>query len=413
MTPPGSLRILALANAHALAHVSRLLEIAKVLRARGHEVVFAGHGKYLPVAAADGFATHELPYIPVERVVQAVRSQRLWELYREAELEGFVAAERALYAALAPDCVLIDNRPTARTSAELAGIPTLAVLNVHMSNYRAIPFFSWVQAAGGTRWLQPLDRLENRLECALYDRLVMGGMNRLRQRLGLKPLYAYEHEEGDVAMLADIPAFNPARALPAHVRYIGPLTWHNSLPAPQCLESLDPARPVAYFSLGSEGLEELVHQLGALTAAGVQVVVAAGAAASERLKPPPGVYVERFVNTERLLPHCDLVVCHGGNGTLYQALAHGLPCVVVATHAEQHYGGKRIAQLGLGRATTLQRLRRQGLAWLTATAQEVMNDPGYRQRARTFGAQLASWQGAQTAAQAVEDLVAGRGGGYV
>ena len=41
------MKILAIANAHALAHVTRLLEIAKVLRARGHEVAFAGHGKYL------------------------------------------------------------------------------------------------------------------------------------------------------------------------------------------------------------------------------------------------------------------------------------------------------------------------------------------------------------------------------
>jgi len=400
---PG-LRILALANAHALAHVSRLLEIAKVLRARGHEVVFAGHGKYLPVAAADGFATRELPYIPVERVVRAVRSQRLWELYQEDELEGFIAAERALYDALVPDCVLIDNRPSARTSAELAGIPSVAVLNVHMSNYRVLPFFSWVQAAGGRGWLEPLDRWQNALECRLYDRLVMGGMNRLRRRLGLKPLYAYEHEEGQLALLADLPEFNPARALPPHVRYIGPLTWHNALPPPHCLERLDPARPVAYFSLGSEGLAELVQALGALTDEGVQVVVAAGAAEAERLQPPPGVWLERFVNTERLLPQCDLVVCHGGNGTLYQALAHGLPCVVVATHAEQHYGGKRIVQLGLGRATTLPRLRRRGLRWLTDNVRVLLSDPAYRQRALAFRARFAGWEGAQAGAEAVEVL---------
>jgi UDP:flavonoid glycosyltransferase YjiC (YdhE family) len=84
------MKILAIANAHALAHVSRLLEIAKVLRARGHEVAFAGHGKYLPTAGWDGFATHELPFISVGRVVEAVRSQKLWILYRETELEAFV-----------------------------------------------------------------------------------------------------------------------------------------------------------------------------------------------------------------------------------------------------------------------------------------------------------------------------------
>lgn len=398
------MRFVALANAHALAHVSRLLEIAKVLRARGHEVLFAGHGKYLQVAGWDGFATRELPYISVERVVHAVRTQRLWELYREDELETFIAAERALYAEFRPDRVLIDNRPSARTSAELAGIPSAAVLNVHMSNYRAIPFFSYVQRAGGLPipGLSLADRLENAIEREVYDRLVMGGLNRLRRRMRLPRLYAYAHEEGDLSFLADVPEFNPVTRLPPHARYIGPLTWRNTLPPPTCLDRLEAGRPTAYFSLGSEGLEELVGELGPLTERGVQVVVAAGAADLSRMTAPPGVYLEQYVNTEALLPRCDLVCCHGGNGTLYQALAHGLPCVVVATHAEQHYGGKRIRQLGLGRTMTLKWLRRKGMGALVRAVTEVLETPAYRQAAQAFAPGLRAWDGARQAADALE-----------
>ncbi|MBK9470592.1 MAG: hypothetical protein IPO20_22585 [Gammaproteobacteria bacterium] len=112
------MRFVAIGNAHALAHVSRLLEVARELRARGHEVLFAGLGKYLGVAEADGFAVRELPYISVEQVVRAVRSQRLWELYPRRQLDEYVAAELALFREYRPDLVLIDNRPTARTSAE-------------------------------------------------------------------------------------------------------------------------------------------------------------------------------------------------------------------------------------------------------------------------------------------------------
>lgn len=185
------MRILAIANAHALAHVSRLLEIAKVLRQQGHEVLFAGHGKYLQVAGWDGFATRELPYITVGQVVRAVRTQRLWELYREPELEGFIEAELTLYAEFRPDLVLLDNRPTARTSAQKAGIRTASVLNVHMSNYRRIPFFSYVQLAGGLPLpgLALADKAENAIEGLMYDRLVMGGLNKIRCRMGLERLY--------------------------------------------------------------------------------------------------------------------------------------------------------------------------------------------------------------------------------
>ena len=396
------MKILAIANAHALAHVSRLLEIAKVLRTRGHEIAFAGHGKYLHTAAWDSFATHELPYISVERVVEAVRSQKLWTLYREAELETFIDAELALYRSLQPDLVLLDNRPSARTSADIVGIPTAAVLNVHMSNYRRIPFFSYRQMTGGLPGTALADRLENAIERQIYDRLVMGGLNSIRKKRGLKRRYAYEHEEGDLSLLADIPEFNPVNTLPPHARYIGPLTWHNTLPAPACLDKLDPAKPTAYFTLGSEGLDELVAHLGELAQQGIQIIVATGAAQLSGLSVPAGVFLEQYINTDALLPHCDLVCCHGGNGTLYQALGYGLPCVVVATHAEQHYGGKRIQELGLGLSFTLKHLRLTGIGALAEAVQRVLATPDFRSRAQAFSRHLKNRNSAVQAADAIE-----------
>jgi len=406
------MKFLAIPNAHALAHVSRLLEIAKLLRNRGHEVLFSGHGKYLRVAQGDAFPTRELPYITVEQVVHAVRTQRLWELYREPELNTFIEAELALYDEYQPDMILLDNRPTARTSAEKAGIKTVAVLNVHMSNYRRTPFFSYVQAAAGMRLpgLELADRLENSIERLVYDKLVMGGLNRVRRKLGLRRLYAYEHEEGNLSLLADLPEFNPVFGeLPSHARFIGPLTWRNTLPAPTCLEHLKPNRPTAYFTLGSEGLDELVAHLDILAKRGIQIIVATGAAqVADHMALPEGVYLEQFVNTDALLPHCDIVCCHGGNGTLYQALAHGLPCVVVATHAEQNYGGKRIAQLGLGESMTLKELRRTGMRALVEMVGQVLGDASYRRMAKIYAGYLKPWNGPERAIEAIEAYAAGK-----
>jgi UDP:flavonoid glycosyltransferase YjiC (YdhE family) len=387
------MRILAIANAHALAHVTRLLEIGKVLRTRGHAVMFAGRGKYLQVAARDGFETHDLPYISVERVVESVRSQKLWMLYRESELEQFIEAELALYRARTPDLVLLDNRPSARTSADIAGIRTAAVLNVHMSNYRRTPFYSYRQIAPWLPGTGIADRLENEVERAIYDRLVMPGLNAIRDKRALARRYAYAHEEGDRSLFADIPEFNPVTNLPAHASFIGPLTWRNDLPAPACLSRLDTRRPVAYFSLGSEGLDELVSQLGQLAKRGIQVVVSTGTAAPGAAV-ANGVYLEGYVNTDALLPHCDIVCCHGGNGTLYQAMRHGLPTVVVATHAEQHYGGKRIRELGLGVALTLKHVRAHGIASLVDAVLAVMESPAHGSAARAFADHFRRWDDA-------------------
>ncbi len=402
------MKFLAIANAHALAHVSRLLEIAKVLRSRSHEVLFAGHGKYLEVATWDNFPTRELPYISVEQVVNAVRSQRLWELYPEAQVHEFIEAELALYREYSPDLVLVDNRPTARTSADQAGLKTAAVVNVHMSIHKRFPFFSLANLLGNENLpgVSLADRLGNSGECFFYDRLVMRDLNKIRRELGLKRLYSYEHEEGELTLFADIPQFNPVRSLPSHSRFVGPLTWHNSLPAPACMTKLRSDQPKVYLSLGSEGLEDLIQHLSILTERGIQVIVALGAAeVDSALQIPEGVFLEQYINTDSLLPQCDMVCCHGGNGTLYQALSYGVPIVVVATHQEQSYGGKRVQRLGLGVSMMLKKVKKDGFECVVEAIQKVLADPGYRSRARDFSRYLQHQNSAEIAADAVEASV--------
>jgi hypothetical protein len=68
----------------------------------------------------------------------------------------------------------------------------------HMSNYRRIPSFSYSQFTGGLPGIALTDRLENSIKRQIYDRLVMGGLNAIRKKRGLKRRYAYEHEEGDL-----------------------------------------------------------------------------------------------------------------------------------------------------------------------------------------------------------------------
>jgi UDP:flavonoid glycosyltransferase YjiC (YdhE family) len=403
------MKIAAIANANALAHVSRLLEIAKVLRSRGHEILFGGYGEYLKVIESHEFPIRELPYISRQQHFEAIRSQKnLGDLYPYDQLEEFVKAELALYEEFKPDLVMVDNRPTARTSAEKAGLKTVAVLNAHMSPYRKIPFYSLCSHLKPL-WLrklaEPVDDAENIIESFFYDRIVMRDLNKLRRSLGLKRLYGYEHEAGDLSFLADAPEFNPVNALPQDVRFVGPLTWHNGLPPPACLEKLEAGRKTVYLTLGSGSLEELVERFGSLTQQGLQIVVACGKTECKiQQHSIPHVYFEEFVNTDHLLPSCDIVCCHGGNGTLYQALAFGLPIVAVATHAEQYYGARRIQQLGLGRVLTLKNVRRHGMGIVLDAILEVMQEPDYRNKSRDFSLNLQGWNGAEKGATEIENF---------
>jgi hypothetical protein len=73
-----------------------------------------------------------------------------------------------------------------------------------------------------------------------------------------------------------------------------------------------------------------------------------------RLGPLPGhVHVERWVDQADALAPSDLVVCHGGSGTVLGALAAGVPMVVAPLFADQHENARRIAAAGAGRRVAL------------------------------------------------------------
>ncbi len=63
---------------------------------------------------------------------------------------------------------------------------------------------------------------------------------------------------------------------------------------------------------------------------------------------PAGLHAERWVDQEQVLPAADVVVCHGGSGTVYGAVAAGVRVVVVPVFADQFENGRRVAAAGAG-----------------------------------------------------------------
>jgi MGT family glycosyltransferase len=94
---------------------------------------------------------------------------------------------------------------------------------------------------------------------------------------------------------------------------------------------------------------------------------------------PPNVHLERYVPQSLLFPRCDLVITHGGSGTVITALGHGLPMVIVPISADQPDNAHRCEQLGVARVITPD--SRTPEAFRNA-AREVLNAPRYRQEAQ-------------------------------
>ena len=140
------------------------------------------------------------------------------------------------------------------------------------------------------------------------------------------------------------------------------------------------------FVSGSGHFNLVSRVLGGLKEITANVVVTLG----ESIDPaefgpmPEHVRIEKFIPQELLLPTCDLVVSHGGSGTVMGTLAHGLPSVLLPMGADQPHNARRCADLG---AALL-------LDPVGATADEireavstVLTDPDYRRAAERLQAE--------------------------
>ncbi len=116
-------------------------------------------------------------------------------------------------------------------------------------------------------------------------------------------------------------------------------------------------RPRIYLTLGTvssvavDVLRRAMHELAELDA---EILVAVGpdGDADALGEAPAGVRVERFVAQSAVLPHVDLIVHHGGTGTVLAALGAGLPQLLLPQHADQFLNADLLTAVHAARALT-------------------------------------------------------------
>jgi MGT family glycosyltransferase len=393
------MQILAMTDGNWLSHVSRVLEIAKALREMGHLVLFAAEGAYTKLPRDAGFEVHPVKTLDPKRALQCSRSGRAnwltYELLRE-----HVEEERQLFERQRPDLVLGDFRLSLSTSCELARVPLAVLLNAAWTNYYAVrltaPEHLAVTRLLGKRlatWLMPaIKHLILKVDAAPF--------NRLRRELGLAPRYnILDLWRGDLNLLLDIPEYGPTRKLPPNYHYVGPVIWEPDISAPPWLEWLDPHRPTIYFTMGSTGNPHFFTEaIEAFAGSEYQCLVTTAGLAPLR-HVPDNFFVTDFAPGSRLMKRSDVVVCQGGNGTIYQALAAGVPIIGIPTMHDQEFNLDRVESLGVGIHLSELRYRRADLVQAVRT---VLSEKRYKDNARHYQAVLSRHNGPRTGAQVID-----------
>ena len=113
-----------------------------------------------------------------------------------------------------------------------------------------------------------------------------------------------------------------------------------------------------------------------------------------------------WLSYARTMPACDLVVCHGGHGTLVRALTHG--CAVVVCPAAGDMAENAARADWAGRGVRLPR-RLLGAATLRLSVRRALDSPHRRKRAVEIATWSATHDAATTAAEELEAWAAGLG----
>jgi UDP:flavonoid glycosyltransferase YjiC (YdhE family) len=168
----------------------------------------------------------------------------------------------------------------------------------------------------------------------------------------------------------------------------------------------DSPLPLVYLSLGSVtgsmpiAAEAYRYALEAVKGLSVRVLLTLGRQTDiSELGPVPGnVHVESWVPQDDVFGEARLVICHGGSGTTFGALAAGLPLVIVPLFADHFSNARRVAEAGAGlcveaapdEITRRPRLRPQDSPRIAEAVVAVLGDPAYAQAAVRIAREMAS-----------------------
>jgi MGT family glycosyltransferase len=200
----------------------------------------------------------------------------------------------------------------------------------------------------------------------------------------------------------------PGLTIPPTVHFLRPVPFDrlDGEALPNWVEDLPP-RPNVHASLGTifhrtPGVFEAI--LDGLRDEPINLLLAIGRDQDPaRFGPqPPHVRIERYLPHELLLPRCDLVITHGGYGSVMACLEAGVPMVVIPLAGGDQIGNAaRCAALGVARVVAADQRTPHVIR---SAVRDVLGDARYRENAGRLQDQIRALPGTEHAVTLLERL---------
>jgi UDP:flavonoid glycosyltransferase YjiC (YdhE family) len=359
-------------------HAFPAIALGRALASRGHDVTLETWRRWREHAEREGIRFAPAPEYQVFPT-------------RERPLKPYAAAAkaaietRALVRELEPDVVVNDVLTLAAIlAAELEGRPRATLVpHVYPPGSPGLPPY-------GLGALPPRTRAGRAAWRLLAKPIGLGvehgrrELNETRRRVGLPELERpYGGISPDLCLVGTFPQLEYPRRWPPGVHVTGPLMWEPPSPEVDLPPGDGPLVVVAPSTSQDREQRLLTAALEGLAGLPVRVLASHNRRPPTRaVEVPPNARLVEWMSYARTMPHADVVVCHGGHGTLARALASGAAVVAVPAAGDMGENGARLAWSGAGLSLPGRLLAPATLRW---TVMRVLEDPAFRSRARALG----------------------------
>lgn len=394
-------RILLVAIGEA-GHAFPIIALGRELRSRGNEVAIHTWFRWqdhIEAADIEFFRAPKFEVEPGEKVPNVHEAAAL----AANELSGVVRDWQ-------PDVIVGDVLTlSASLAAEICEVPYVTFVPHfwHATGAEDVPFGSgWSPARTpiGRRIFRAMHRFERKgLEF---------GRDELNETRRAVDLPAVDRVHGalsrELVLVGTLPQLEPPRDWPAEVRVVGPVMWEPPAKPVEIPAGDDPLVVVAPSTA-----QDLDHTMLGAAVAGlrdkpVRVLAAKnGREPARALKPGANTTIVDWAPYSQIFPPADVVICHGGHGTVMRALTSGAAVVICPASGDQYENAARVRWAGVGVAVPNRFISSRTIA---AAVEKVLANPQMTGRA----VELARWTadaerrgagGAAVAADEIEALV--------
>jgi len=334
-----------------LSHVGRCLTIAKSLKEQ-FQVTFLISKEYISFVAEHGFY-YRIIHNQDNDILNKVKLSDFSWINKQNILSNFKYLTSAIKE-INPDLVISDSNIFTSISCEYLGVPHISLVNTYMTRYFAerhtdISYLN-IKPKLFISLLYKLIPEPKRSEIFkrgedIYLRNFHAPFRFIRNQYTLSEKHhLFDEFEGDEVFLLD-----PEEIFPIvknkKTKVIGPI-YYNLNDVKTEKVKFYKNKPNILITLGSSGDIKNFLFLEKINLTKTYNVILLGESSfSLRID---GAQRIKFANIRQIADYIDVVICHGGNGTVYSFLSKGVASITIPSHIEQYWFSYQIHKKGLG-----------------------------------------------------------------